>query len=294
MSITSRFTWVGDTLLASDANTRRLTLTSPDRKLVRTVPWLATASMPPKAGAEAPRLRVSVPLVRYADGSQLVSLDLATGSAVPEWPGGEKPGVPIVRLDSLGGFQRLIAWRPNVECSEVFQSTPTSSSRISIPFCAQSLDEVAPNGSRFVLAYVEPGGAPAFRVIAFGENGDTLFSRRVPYEPIGISSSARDSARATRARGTQEQREAAARMRIPNSHPPVLRLLVGRDGTAWLERSTGRGDHTWLVLDAGGSPYGIVTVPVNTRIMVVARDTAWAIETDDDGLQHIVRFRVDR
>lgn len=293
--ITSRFTWSGDTLIASDASTRRFTLISPDRKLVRTVPWLANASMPPKAGNDAPRLRVSVPQMRYADGSQLVSLALATGSAAPDWPGGEKPGVPFVRIDSLGAFQRLIAWRPDDQCVQSFDAgAGMGSGRMNIPFCAPVLDEPAPDGSRFVLAFVEPDGALAFRVIAFGEKGDSLFSRRFPYQPVAISPAARDSARAVRARGTPGQREAAARMQIPESHPSVVRLLVGRDGTTWLERPTGRADHTWLVLDAVGNPYGIVTVPGNTRLIVVARAAAWAIETDRDGLQHIVRFRVTR
>ncbi len=291
---TSRFAWVGDTLLASDASTRRFTIISPDRKLVRTIPWLASAALPPKAGAEPPRLRVSIPQMRYADGSQLVSLTPATGSAAPDWPGGEKPGTPFARVDSLGAFQRLIGWRPNVDCFQSYDAgNGPGSGRLNIPFCAQALDEAAPDGSRFFIAFVEQG-TPAFRVTAFDQSGDTVFTRRLPYQPIMISSATRDSARAARARGTTGQREAAAKMQIPETHPPYLRLLAGRDGTAWLERSTGRGEHSWIVLDASGNPHGVVTVPATLRIMAVTRDLAWAIETDADGLQHVVRYRVSR
>jgi hypothetical protein len=290
-----RFTWSGDTLVIADGTTRRFTLVSPDRKLVRTSPWLANVSMAPKSGDDAPRLRVSLPQARYTDGSQLVSVTLATGSAAPDWPGGGKPGVPFVRVDSLGVFQRLIAWSPRVQCLEPYDAgAGIGSGNMLIPFCAQALEEAAPNGSRFVLAFADRTSTPAFRVLALGQNGDTLFDRRLPYNRVAISNNVRDSARASRARGSQAQRDAAARMQIPAWYPPVSRLLVGRDETTWLELYGAGGEKSWLLLDGRGTPLGRVVVPNSVRLMVVARDSAWGIETDTDGLQHIVRYRVSR
>ena len=55
------------------------------------------------------------------------------------------------------------------------------------------------------------------------------------------------------------------------------------------------GEHrTWQLLDARGNVSGLVNVPRNTQVMVASRDMIWAIETDDDGLQSIVRCRVTR
>jgi hypothetical protein len=51
---------------------------------------------------------------------------------------------------------------------------------------------------------------------------------------------------------------------------------------------------SWHVLDARGSVIGKIVAPSNTQFMAVSRDQVWAIETDNDGLQHIVRFRVTR
>jgi len=293
--IAARLSWIAGTLVVSDGTTRRFTLVSPDRKLIRTVPWLANVSVPGKAG-EGPRVRASIPRSSYADGSQLMTVSLATGSPVPEWPGGEKPGIPLIRVDSTGAFQRLIAWSPRRDCSVPFDAgAGMGSGTLMTPFCAQAIEDVSPDGSRISLAFLEPGSTPAFRVTAFRASGDTIYSRSYPFQPVSIPSGVKDSARAARARGSQSQRDAAAKMPIPDSYPPVSRVLVGRDETTWLEVYGAKGERVWQVLDARGSVIGrIGAPPPNTHFMVVSRDAVWAIETDGDGLQHVVRFRVGR
>ena len=289
-----RLTWIADTLVASDGSTRRLTLISPDRKLIRTVPWLATVSVPAKS-SDVPRVRASIPRIMYADGSQLMTVSLATGSPVPDWPGGEKPGTPMVRVDSTGAFLRLIAWSPRRECSQPWDAgRGMGSGSMLIPFCAQTIEETTPDGSRLALAILEAGGAPAFRVVVFRANGDTVYSRSYPYQLVSIPGAVRDSVRAMRARGSQSQRDAAAKMPIPESYPPVSRLLLGHDESVWLEGYGARGERVWQVLDARGDVIGKVVAPPSTQVMVVSREVVWAIETDNDGLQHIVRFRVTR
>jgi hypothetical protein len=71
-------------------------------------------------------------------------------------------------------------------------------------------------------------------------------------------------------------------------------VVLGRDDTVWLERFSISGDREWLMLDGQGSVTGRVTVPRGIALAVASRDQVWAIETDDDGLQHIVRYRVSR
>ena len=54
------------------------------------------------------------------------------------------------------------------------------------------------------------------------------------------------------------------------------------------------GDRTWQTLDDRGNPIGQLKVPRNVRIKVASRAAIWATETDDDGMQHIVRYRIVR
>jgi hypothetical protein len=133
-----------------------------------------------------------------------------------------------------------------------------------------------------------------FRVSAFRANGDTVFSQTVAFRSVPIPKSVADSARAARARGTQGQRDAAAKMLIPETYPPFSRLIVGRDESIWIESYGPGAEKFWYVLDNRGTITGRATVPRNVHLMVASRTAVWGIETDDDGLQHIVRYRVNR
>ena len=89
-------------------------------------------------------------------------------------------------------------------------------------------------------------------------------------------------------------REALAKAQLPENYPPLSRVMLGADETTWLELTTREGERTWRMLDARGTPSAQLKVPRNLRIIVATRSTIWATETDDDGLQHVVRFRVTR
>ena len=287
-----RFTWIADTLVVADLNARRFTLISPDRKLVRTVLW-PTITMAAPSGAQPPRFVSPLTYARYSDGSFLVSASLAEGSPVPDWPGGAKPGSPLVRVDSTGVVQRLIAWRPETECVAPFDAGRGGRGFASIPFCAMVILDVAANGDRFAFTWVEHGGRPAYRVAVFRANGDTVFNRSYTYEAVPITKAAKDSAVAFRSRNPQIA-SALANAKLPDTHPPLLRILPGRDDTIWLELNQLSGDRVWTALDARGNPFGRIALPRNTRLMVASRETIWAIEADADGLESVVRFRVTR
>ena len=83
-------------------------------------------------------------------------------------------------------------------------------------------------------------------------------------------------------------------MPIPETYPPIARVLPGRDQTTWLETYGAAGARSWRVLDERGEVQGRVTFPANVQVMVASRDIVWGIETDADGLQHIIRYRVSR
>jgi hypothetical protein len=113
------------------------------------------------------------------------------------------------------------------------------------------------------------------------------------YRPVPLPRMVFDSIIARRtARGSSEQIAMWRGMTAPSSYPPLSRIVLGRDQTTWLEEYSTEGDRHWVVLDARGDPIGRVTVPRNVQVLAASREFVWATDTDDDGLQHIVRFAV--
>jgi hypothetical protein len=150
------------------------------------------------------------------------------------------------------------------------------------------------DGSRIALSSIEASGRPAYRVAVLRVNGDTVFNRTYQYQPIPIPNAAMDSAVRTRSRIGPEAAAVLAKVKLPGAYPPLERVLLGRDETTWLEIYPLGEQRTYHELDARGNPAGVITLPRNVRVMVASRDTIWATETDEDGLQHIVRYRVAR
>ena len=163
-----------------------------------------------------------------------------------------------------------------------------------VPFCAVPIEDAGMDRGRLAIAHVEDGNRPAYRVTAFDSNGDTTFSKSYAYRRVPIPKTVKDSAAAAMSRGDADRRALAAKMILPEFYPPFFRLLMGRDRTVWLELAPVTEQRTWHILDASGNVTGSVNVPRNTTILVASREMIWAIETDDDGLQHIVRFRINR
>jgi hypothetical protein len=70
-------------------------------------------------------------------------------------------------------------------------------------------------------------------------------------------------------------------------------VLLGIDGTVWLEVEELDPTHRWKVFSNSGEAIGFVTTPANFTIRVASRSTVWGVETDADDLQSIVAYRID-
>lgn len=285
-----RFGWLADTLIVSDIGTRRFTLISADGKLVRTVPWAQSVAAPGNPSGVAPQ-RVSQSRFPFADGSQLAYSAFSDETPIPAWLGGGKPATVYLRVDANGVLRNVLGRLPSSLTCSIVVNTGGGFEVARIQFCALPLDDVAPDGARVLLSYVEQENE--YRVVAVKSEGDTIFNRSIRYRAQPIPRTVRDSIKAAALRSPMPSRRATAE-RIPEFYPPLSRILAGRDATTWLELFTPSGDRTWHVLDPQGNPAGVLTVPRNIEVKVASRDAIWATETDGDGLQHIVRFRVSR
>jgi hypothetical protein len=286
----SRFGWVGDTLWVGDFSTRRYTLVSPDRKLVRTTPWMAPATISGELPGIATEDISSVsPYVLLGDGSQVLAVILKeeSGSQTANRP------IPMARADRAGRLARLIGIRPRGDCYARASIGRGGFMVAAVPFCALVLEDFSPDGGRYAIALVERAERASYRVSVIRTTGDTAFNRLYAYRPVPLPRMVFDSIIARRtARGSSEQIAMWRGMTAPSSYPPLSRIVLGRDQTTWLEEYSTEGDRHWVVLDARGDPIGRVTVPRNVQVLAASREFVWATDTDDDGLQHIVRFAV--
>ena len=285
-----RLTWIGDTLVVSDRQQYRFTLISPDRKLVRSVLWLTHLTVPLPTELDAPSAKVVIPELLLGDRSQVVIASMGRLSMAPNVPSRPEEPSPVMRVDSAGVFRHLITRVPaSDDCSVQVAQPGVAYVVMSIPFCFIPLEDVAADGSRFSLAYVEKG-KNSYRVEVTRSSGEAVFTRSYSYQPVAVPAAVRDSVKA--AARAPAGRSAAEK--IPDFFPPLTVILGGRDETTWIEMFSIAGDRTWQMLDDRGNPIGQLKVPRNVRIKVASRSTIWATETDDDGLQHVVRFRVTR
>jgi hypothetical protein len=77
-------------------------------------------------------------------------------------------------------------------------------------------------------------------------------------------------------------------------YPPIRRIITGRDGTLWLEERVARPGHAWRILDQKGNAVGAVMLPDDVSLQAADMRAIWGYESDADGLQGIIRYRLDR
>jgi hypothetical protein len=250
---------------------------------------------------ETPEERPPRPLGLFSDGS-------IYGSP-PAWShlvaSGEITTDMLLRLDSAGAVQDTIA-SYSVENSSWEISDPDNPRGprwyTRQPFSDTELVRVSDHAPLVVRVEREvpadPGSA-TYRVTARTFEGDTVFSRAIGYTPIPLSDALVDSLVTTRSAGfpgvTASRAALLARqsLYIPEFHPPVSDVVVGRDGSVWLRgEDLGASTVEWRVLSPDGEPLGVVGLPVDLRIMLADQSRAWGTEYDELDVPYIVRYRI--
>ncbi|MEN8376047.1 MAG: 6-bladed beta-propeller [Gemmatimonadota bacterium] len=138
--------------------------------------------------------------------------------------------------------------------------------------------------------------------------GDTVFRRAFPANVEPASDAAIDSLLTTTtdrlADGPIGQGVGRGKLRgwverdfyRPSARAGVMALIVGRDGTLWLQEA-GKWEaeaDTWLVLGPDGEPLARVTLPTDLRVLATDANNVWGSRTDELDVPYVVRFRVVR
>jgi hypothetical protein len=284
--------WLGDTLWVSEHSRRRLTLISPRGTLLRvgesgpveakdTMRFVAR-SLHHLVGLYADKSRLyelTVPIIKAEQTSRDLPLQYARTSDQ-----GQLMSIPI----SIERPNRYI-W-----------GNSERDGNLPIPFRAQTVSSVSPEGSRIVsvVTRIARGQSTStYTVTVQSPTGNVVWSRDIAFTGERIARSTIDSVV-----GLADDicgrspicpvYRSRLRDSLPSVYAPVRRVIAGRDGSVWIElRSTSAG-RPWVVLSSSGAMVGTAIFSMNTRLMVVQQDRVWASVADQDGVESLLRFGV--
>jgi hypothetical protein len=292
-SLSDHVNWIGDTLYACSSD--RITLISPSLKLVRTIRTAPSAQLP---GDTAAPVHLLPQFTLLPGGRQL-----AVGLVLPRIPTPiPDAGRAFLLLNADGTVERSLLTTPPIQVPGYIGV-----------YAQQSYSSVAPDGGMVADIYMpdlrqSTKTTAEYRVRAVDSSGSTIFSRGYSYQPVPLPTRTLDSATKTPALGSGHPMIAvhsvpppAARPSgashgpqqfHPTFFPPIRAILVGRDHSIWLDRSTADPKHHWEILDQHGNAVAEVDLSDNIRLMAADLTHIWVVELDQDNVPSVVRYRL--
>jgi hypothetical protein len=277
--------WIGDTLWVYDVALRRISLVSPGRKLLRIVAVPGSVTSPTN-----PKLITAATLMAMPSAQSLL-FSTSPARAVPSWIATPpRTRGSFLRTDAAGRLLTVVGAEPRRDdpCER-----QTGDAQARLPLCPRHLAAVSPDGKRIVFA--APVAATQFRLTALNPaGGDTIFSKVISQEATSIPGQVRDSLRdelATQVRLEPELARYYAGLTPPKVFPPFSALLVGRDGSIWLnDGQSVLGRQRWRILDAAGSLVRTVELPLTAHVQSVSAREAWVTEPGPNGFVNIAKY----
>jgi hypothetical protein len=165
------------------------------------------------------------------------------------------------------------------------------------PFTEDPLSGCSPDGRLLALVDVAWAdvGSDSVRVTVRRIDGQLVYRRTVPLAHERITSAMVDSTVDEKAHNLKARRVSSSAIReklyVPKYLSPVSGVLVGTDGSVWLKTSRRSSGFAWLIISPRGVPIATVILPRNASVLTLDRGI-WGIETDDDGVPTVVRWRV--
>lgn len=235
----------------------------------------------------------------------------------PEWSDdvarGELTKAPMVHMSDEGGTLAEI-WVKDLRQTDVLallNEDGPGGFFMAQPFEDDALTAVVEDGLIVVGRRAWDGEGEAFsRVSRLDLRGDTVWRTAIPYEPTAVTRERLDSAVAEIADRSFDfrsrnrpgltraayERDLAEAIYQPDWTPPVRTVVMAEDGSVWLERfepvviDEGSTVRAWWTLSADGILEGTAYTPDGLQVMIVTDDAVWGVETDELGVDYIVRY----
>jgi hypothetical protein len=94
---------------------------------------------------------------------------------------------------------------------------------------------------------------------------------------------------------TFSREEVRSQTFLPDFRTPVTEAVAATDGALWLRREAGPGEQVeYTVINPNGALAATLTLARRVTVKAVRGSQVWTVETDDDGVQTVVRSRVSR
>lgn len=213
--------------------------------------------------------------------------------------------VPLVVFDldagvvDTTGYQLLELGAPRGSCRDVgqFQSLICEAE---YPFASPLEHASGVDTLRIERPIAEAGDVGVMRVLELSGT-DTLSRRDYEYTPVPVPASYGDSIVEARVESYRRMANDPQALRsaledlydFAPFYPPVSRITVTPDGTAWLQRYSLSDDARWLVLRPDRSIRGQVALPSSVSILWSDGDRVYVEEKDAFDVPWIVRYRLE-
>jgi hypothetical protein len=197
----------------------------------------------------------------------IVSMLVPRGMFVPGvgvWAFEPFPTSPLVAFSSSGAAVAIVEWVPEV------------------PGIAQ-IRMLSPAGMQRWVRRMNFPVTPVPRALR-----DSLLA-------VGLAKATPQLERARSAGQTLAQSNRAlieAALTIPAHFPPVRNIVIGNDGTVWLERMIGMKRGVWHVLGDRGADLFTVELPPAFDLHEASRAAVWGVELDELDVPYIVRLQL--
>jgi hypothetical protein len=287
--------WMADTLYISDLLNQRVSLFGGDGSFVRSLnllsPLIDDVFLP------------SVPDRMLPDGTALVRPNYRARSS----DGDTVTARALFRIDTTGAVLLRLA-ETSLENEGFSIQMGNAAIAGAQPFGDSPLLALPPDGKD--VAVVGRDAASEERrgliiVTKITADGDTVFRREIPYNPIPLPRQIVDSVLDARAErysnipffdSAREARQALDDVVfVPAFYPPVSGVRAGSDGMLWLKREAIAGPQArWDILSADGDPVAYVLLPSSTVIHESQGALVWATERDELDVTYVVRYRIVR
>ena len=247
--------------------------------------------------------------VLLSDGTALVK----PGALSSRSPPSDAPGVresqmriPLYRTDSVAAVLDTVAWE-ELGGRSVGVMRGGRLFRLIPPFDESPLVAPALDGTGLVVVDRGPDTLTqeaGFLVFGLNPDGDTLFSRRIPHDPLPVDGEyLRKHVRQTQVVPADHpggpdsdavERELRSAGVLPSVRVPVRALFVGQDGRIWLQRGDQGGESAvWQVLARDGEVAGMVHLPGNAEVVAASGESVVTLELDELDVPYVARYRLE-
>lgn len=291
--------WKADTLWMYDRSLKRMTYLTQNGEFLRhelIPPNLNLSGIPDDGRNPVGAFYKFDPQVVTPDGRIVAWTDLGVGR---DDKGTVLTKSSLVLADVNGSNRKVIGAQEKAVHVSVFVRDRGDTIRSAgLPFTTFPVVTYATDGTRFgSVTHTLGPRSGTYTVRVMRTTGDTMFIKSFPFTGTMIPKARRDSAieligSKSYSSSINARLRALARDSAPFIYSRVVDFALGKDNTTWLSMRSNDTGQEVVALDARGTPLFSLTLPPRTRLIDGSLSKVWAIQTDEDGLPSVVRYRI--